>query len=286
MWHVAFMSCVRMKLTARADVNASKSHAGHSMPARMRFAFGGLALAGLFAIGAPLLGNVLHISTPAASFALLAAGLVGLGLRLGAQMDALERHSFEDPMTRVGNRRQWQTRLNTELDRAIQSRMPLSVLMLDLDNLKSLNDAAGHGCGDRALALVGEVLLATCRSRDVPVRLGGDEFAVVLPRTRPAEAKILAERIRTEIARRRAVMETPLDKLLTVSIGIADLESITEARADLLVESADEALYRAKSTGRDRIEVRSSASESASSNGSSSGVFRFEEKRGQRRVTA
>ncbi|AKU96952.1 diguanylate cyclase/phosphodiesterase (GGDEF & EAL domains) with PAS/PAC sensor(s) [Labilithrix luteola] len=279
MWHVAFMSCVTMKLTAGANVNASKPHAGRAMPARMRFAFGGLALAGFFAIGAPVLANALHISTPAASFALLAGGLVGLGLRLGSQMDALERHSFEDPMTRVGNRRQWQTRLNTELDRAIESRMPLSVLMLDLDNLKSLNDAGGHGCGDRALALVGEVLLATCRSRDVPVRLGGDEFAVVLPRTRPAEAKILAERIRSEISRRRVGMESPLDRLLTVSIGIADLESISDVRADLLVESADAALYRAKSSGRDRIEVKGPANDT-------SGVFRFDEKRPQRRVTA
>jgi diguanylate cyclase (GGDEF)-like protein len=140
--------------------------------------------------------------------------------------------------------------------------MPLSVLMVDVDNLKLVNDAHGHGCGDRALALVGEVLRDSCRSRDVAARFGGDEFALLLPRTRVSEAIVVAERIRSELARRRILLGAPLDSLVCVSIGVADLDAVhvlgrssDAAIADLLFESADRALYTAKSRGRDRIEV-------------------------------
>lgn len=136
-------------------------------------------------------------------------------------------------MTGVGNRRHWETSLRQEVDRALRSRMPLSVLMVDVDNLKLLNDAHGHGCGDRALALVAEVLRDTCRSRDVAARFGGDEFA-----------------------QRRMLLGAPLASLLFVSIGIADLDAVPAvgrssdaATADLLFESADRALYTAKSRG-------------------------------------
>lgn len=165
-------------------------------------------------------------------------------------------------MTCVGNRRHWEQCLRAEVDRATRSRMPLSVLMVDLDNLKRLNDAHGHGCGDRALALVGEVLRDTCRSRDVAARFGGDEFALLLPRTRSSEARVVAERIRSELARRRLGLGAPLESSVTVSIGIADLDGLpagsradSEATATSLFEFADRALYAAKSAGRDRIEV-------------------------------
>ncbi|MDB4937916.1 MAG: hypothetical protein JWP87_4888 [Labilithrix sp.] len=231
-----------------------------SRRARMRFALGGLALAATIAIGATILAQ--WLAPAAATFASAAVVLVAVGLELGRRIDILERTTREDPMTRVANRRHWETCLRREVDRALGSRMPLSVVMIDVDNLKRLNDAHGHGCGDRALALVGEVLRDTCRSRDVAARFGGDEFAVLLPRTRVSEARVLAERIRAELARRRAAPSAPLDLLVTVSIGIADLDGVPNAGrssdaaiADLLFESADRALYVAKSRGRDRIEA-------------------------------
>ncbi|MCL2778700.1 MAG: GGDEF domain-containing protein [Polyangiaceae bacterium] len=226
-----------------------------TIPSRTRFAAGGLGLAALLALVAPVVAHTKPIGIALTTFMLLAMVFVGLGLHFGNRIEALERRCSEDPMTRVGNRRRWQARLTQELERAAMSRMPLSVLMIDLDNLKHLNDAQGHRCGDRALALIGEALLATCRSRDVPARLGGDEFAVVLPRTRSLEARIAAERIRAEIARRSARLGEPFADRLTVSIGIADLGEIGEPRATSLVESADSALYVAKAAGRDRIEV-------------------------------
>jgi diguanylate cyclase (GGDEF)-like protein len=255
------------------------------LSARTRFAFAGFALALLVALAAPALAHATPIGMEAAVFAILSVSLVGLGVALGGRFDALERHSLEDPVTRVGNRRHWEARLTEELERAVQSRMPLSVLMLDLDNLKRLNDAEGHGCGDRALALIGEVLLATCRSRDVAARLGGDEFALALPRTRASEAKIVAERIRTELARRRVELGAPTDQLLTVSIGIADLDGVERAHSTSLVESADHALYLAKENGRDRIEVTTTTWERRHP----AGIIRLDERRLGRkggRVTA
>lgn len=165
-------------------------------------------------------------------------------------------------MTGIGNRRHCEASLRLEVDRALRSRMPLSVLMVDVDNLKLVNDAHGHGCGDRALALVAEVLRDTWRSRDVAARFGGDELALPLPRTRVSEAKVVAQRIRTELARRRELLGAPLASLVFVSVGIVDLEAVPTvgrlsdaATADLLFESADRAVYTAKSRGGDRAEV-------------------------------
>ena len=230
--------------------------------ARVRFAAGGLAAALFVALMASILARWSPLGAEAATFVVGAALLVGIGMRVGRRVDVLERSSREDAMTGIGNRRHWEASLRREVDRALRSRMPLSVLMVDVDNLKLLNDAHGHGCGDRALALVAEVLRDTCRSRDVAARFGGDEFALLLPRTRVSEAKVVAQRIRSELARRSALVAAPLTSLVCVSIGVADLDAVPAvgrssdaATADLLFESADRALYTAKSRGRDRIEV-------------------------------
>lgn len=222
--------------------------------ARHRFVVAGLALAIVAGAGAPALAEHTGAPLEIVLIALLALAFVGLGRFLGRRIDALTESSLEDPMTRVGNRRHWEGMLLEEIERARSSRMPLSILLLDVDNLKKLNDGHGHALGDRALALVGQVLLETCRSRDVPARLGGDEFAVLLPRTRASEARVVAERIRASLAKRRARSGAPLDALLTVSIGIADLDGV-HGQTDALFEWADKALYAAKQAGRDRIEV-------------------------------
>ncbi|MBX3225312.1 MAG: GGDEF domain-containing protein [Labilithrix sp.] len=183
----------------------------------------------------------------------VALGFLAAGWALGRRVDRLSDEARRDPVTKVGNRRHLEECLAHEVDRAARAKMPLSLLMIDVDNLKQLNDGSGHGVGDRALSIVGDVLNDTCRSRDVAARFGGDEFAVLLPRTRAAEARIVAERIRTQLAARRRTHDAPLDKLLTVSIGICDLGSIDAPRAQLLLEAADRALYAAKQAGRDRI---------------------------------
>lgn len=238
--------------------------------AKVRFALGGLALATALALGGPALARALSNGGELLSATCAAIFMACIGYALGRQVDQLHRRSLEDPMTRVGNRRYWEQRLREECDRAVKSRMPLSVLVLDVDNLKKMNDAYGHGCGDRALQIVGEVMRATCRSRDVAARFGGDEFAILLPRTRLSEAKVVAERIRSELARRRSALGSPLDELLTLSIGVADFDGAGR-RTDTLFQAADSALYAAKSGGRDRVEVTTMG-----------GVIDLQERRSQR----
>ena len=248
------------RATLRTSALALHPRAGAR--ARHRFAIAGVALALAAGLGTPALGRSLaHAWGLPIESALIGAGfLVALGFlvagwAVGRRVDRLAEEARRDPVTKVGNRRHWEECLSHEVDRAAKAKMPLSLLMLDVDNLKKLNDAGGHCAGDLALSIVGEVLNDTCRSRDVAARFGGDEFAILLPRTRASEARIVAERIRSELAERRRAHGAPLDELLTVSIGICDLVSIEEPRPHLLFDAADRALYAAKQAGRDRIEV-------------------------------
>jgi len=230
--------------------------------ARHRFAIAGVALALAAGLGTPALARALaqtwrlpgEAALIGAGF-VVALGFLVAGWAVGRRVDRLAEEARRDPVTKVGNRRHWEECLSHEVERAAKAKMPLSLMMLDVDNLKKLNDAGGHGAGDVALSIVGEVLNDTCRSRDVAARFGGDEFAILLPRTRASEAKIVAERIRSQLAARRRAHGAPLDKLLTVSIGICDLVSIEEPRAHLLFDAADRALYAAKQAGRNRVEV-------------------------------
>lgn len=253
-----------MRLMEPAPVRASPQSrlVGAEARARYQFALGGLALALAAGLGTPALARAIARTwTLAVEPALIgvgvavALGFFATGWFLGRRFDALADEARRDPVTRVGNRRHWEECLTHEVSRAAGAKMPLSLLMLDVDNLKRLNDVGGHRSGDRALAVVGDVLNETCRSRDIPARFGGDEFAVLLPRTRASEARFVAERIRLELARRRVTQGAPLDTLLTVSIGISDLASVAEPRPHLLFDAADRALYAAKEAGRDRVEV-------------------------------
>lgn len=247
-----------MKSVTVAEHARSATHA--IVAARHRFALAGLALALVAALGAPALARFITRTSPLPiETSLIAIGIVFAlgffvaGWLVGRRVDLLAEEARRDPVTRVGNRRHWEECLTHEVEAAAAARMPLTLLMVDVDNLKKLNDVGGHSIGDRALAIVGDVLNDTCRSRDVAARFGGDEFAVLLPRTRASEAVIVAERIRSELAKRRVGELTPLDSLLTVSIGIADLEHVPTPHAHLLFDSADRALYAAKSAGRDRV---------------------------------
>lgn len=165
--------------------------------------------------------------------------------------EELRQQAVTDDLTGLKNRRFLTAWLEVEVDRARRDQAPLSVVMLDLDGFKQINDRLGHGVGDSALQAVAGVLHGCVRGYDVAARLGGDEMLVALPNTALDQAARVAWRIHDEI---EANEVEGLDVPLRVSIGvvIADPSSDTVAT---LMRKADEALYAAKHAGRDRVVV-------------------------------
>jgi diguanylate cyclase (GGDEF)-like protein len=168
-----------------------------------------------------------------------------------------------DDLTRLFNRRHWMYRLDDCLRLAQRHGQPTSVLLLDVDHFKKINDRHGHLVGDRVLAALGKKLNEKLRKTDLAGRYGGEEFAVVLPLTDQEGAKIIAERVR-EGASEVVVLDEGNHVPITVSIGVATLtvnspvsfhfsdDQLFDIRQNIL-QSADEALYRAKNQGRNRV---------------------------------
>ncbi len=172
--------------------------------------------------------------------------------RVAEAQEVLHRAAVRDSLTGLLNHRELYRRLDEEVARADRELRPLSVLMVDLDEFKGINDAFGHLRGDAVLREVARMLERCVREQDVLARYAGDEFGIVLTGTGARAALAVAERIRggtPSIARAAMLPETAT---VTVSVGVATREPGTEFVADL-VERADQALYRAKEAGRDRI---------------------------------
>lgn len=174
------------------------------------------------------------------------------GYVLGREGDAMCDLARTDPLTGLLNRRAFAERLHDEVSRATRYRSPLSLLLLDLDGLKRINDRLGHHAGDSALQSLARSLRAGCRSADLAARWGGDEFVVLAPETRQAEALELAERIRAHVA------ASPSG--VAVSIGVATADPVTAAAA-FLESAADAAVYQAKKQGGNQVVARGSGLE-------------------------
>lgn len=157
-----------------------------------------------------------------------------------------------DSLTGLRNRRYFMETATQEFERARRYRTPLSLLMLDADRFKLINDRFGHPVGDEALRILAATGQRQMREADLFARLGGEEFAVLLPQTDPDAARVVAERLRQLIAEQPVVAGGELVHF-TVSIGLAHLESSTTS-LDNLLRQADAALYQAKQNGRNRVE--------------------------------
>src|SRR5215470_1186564 len=203
--------------------------------------------AGVAATGAAFFSS-LHAEPMYVAMAAIAIALA-LGWFAGTKGDTLRETAVTDPLTGVANRRCFDQRLGRALVEATRTGQPLTLLFVDVDQLKSLNDDLGHAAGDSALRLVGESMARTCRSRDLVARWGGDEFAVLAMWTTGREGLILAQRIRETLARLGLARGgcSP-----TVSIGVAEVAVGTADRPETLLLAADEALYQAKLSGRNR----------------------------------
>jgi diguanylate cyclase (GGDEF)-like protein len=166
----------------------------------------------------------------------------------------LHRHAidsaFHDPLTGVQNRRAFNEAIRRELHLARRNGTPLTLVAVDLDNFKSINDEMGHAAGDCVLKHFVAVARDCIRGADVLFRFGGDEFVMLLNNTSLAGARRLASRLRRKLAA-QAQDCVPSDRPLTVSVGVAELFDDEDEQA--LFDRADTALYRAKSLGRDRV---------------------------------
>ncbi|MEM9067721.1 MAG: GGDEF domain-containing protein [Myxococcota bacterium] len=160
--------------------------------------------------------------------------------------------AVRDPLTRVYNRRHLDDRLAQELAFAVRHRTPMSLLLVDVDHFKQVNDNFGHLAGDAVLRVMGRLLKRIVRTEDLVARYGGEEFAVVARGIDPRNAFILAERIRKTLASTSIpIGESSLH--ITVSIGIATYrESHPYEEVSALIAAADEGLYRAKEQGRNQ----------------------------------
>lgn len=157
--------------------------------------------------------------------------------------------ALEDPLTGLANRRGLAAVWAHELARSRRYGYPCSVIALDLDRFKRVNDAGGHDAGDRMLRLVARLLAAGVRAEDLVARTGGEEFTIILPHADLAVARAVAERVRRAVAAAQPAADLGP---CTLSAGIA-CSRLTPHAA--LLPAADRALYRAKANGRDRIEV-------------------------------
>ena len=169
----------------------------------------------------------------------------------------LSEVSSRDALTGLYNRWFVIEKIDTEINRALRHGSPMSLLMLDIDHFKRINDTWGHAAGDQVLQAIGKLLRDSCRVYDVPGRYGGEEFCILLPETRVGNTTIVAERIR----QRLEASELPCGDtniVVTASIGIAGMEAPDAAEIlspAALIDRADRALYSAKSRGRNRIEM-------------------------------
>jgi diguanylate cyclase (GGDEF)-like protein len=163
----------------------------------------------------------------------------------------LKEFSFKDEVTGLYNRRFFSIRLEEEVSRYRRFDHPVSVLLLDLDGFKAVNDELGHGAGDETLRGMAEILLKHSRGINVLCRYGGDEFAILLVETSKAGARLYADRIRYVLPTYRFSH----GRRITASFGIASLPEDVAPSPDELIRAADEALYAAKRAGKNRVSV-------------------------------
>jgi len=191
-----------------------------------------------------------------ATLAVLMAALEpgAIALDNAMRMQRAEALSVTDDLTQLYNSRYLSQVLRRETKRASRNGRPLSLLFIDLDGFKSINDSHGHLFGSRALVEAASVIRASARETDIVARFGGDEFALVLPDTGSDGAHFVGERIREKIAAWSFLRGEGLSIALTVSVGVATLPDVA-ASAEQLIQAADKAMYAVKDHGKNGIHI-------------------------------
>lgn len=191
-----------------------------------------------------------EISDTEKNFLSLLAGQIELAITITGLFEQVREQAITDGLTGLYNRRHFENKLTAEAERAVRLKQPFSLVTLDLDHLKTINDTYGHHVGDLAICHIGKVLKQNARSIDIPARFGGEEFAVILPGIDVEGALIAAERMRAAIA------ATPIESAgtVTASIGVATFLTQTQS-LDVLLDMADTAMYKAKKSGRNQVKL-------------------------------
>jgi diguanylate cyclase (GGDEF)-like protein len=169
--------------------------------------------------------------------------------------DTIRNMSRTDALTGIHNRRSIMDLLDREVARTIRHGPPLSVVLLDLDHFKNINDTWGHPTGDRVLQAAAQIMRDTIRQSDVVGRYGGEEFMILLPETALKGACTLIERCREQLERTVIISDSGENVRVSASFGLACNQELEGFSAEVLIKAADEALYRAKEGGRNRVET-------------------------------
>ena len=175
--------------------------------------------------------------------------MILLSIALASRIRDLEQDSLTDGLTQLFNRRFFDRQLLRLAEVSQRNSEPLSLLIIDIDHFKQFNDNFGHDVGDNVLRQVGVTLLKAARQTDYICRYGGEEFTILLPNTDKGNAIEIAERARKLISQKNIK-----ESQITVSIGLATINGTEEVNVKNLLKQADEALYRAKNSGRNRVE--------------------------------
>jgi len=173
--------------------------------------------------------------------------------RIQSQLKNIERKAWTDPLTGLGNRRLFDDKFQDIYDAQLKTKKDLAVVMIDIDNFKQLNDTLGHQAGDELLHFTGELLRQGLRENDLAIRLGGDEFMLILPSSSSLDASAVAQRTIRLFGQRAQLLEC--NPKPSMSAGIACISLMNNYTAGELIRRADEALYRAKRSGKGRVMV-------------------------------
>ena len=190
------------------------------------------------------------------NFLSLFANQIELAITVAGLFEEVKKQAITDPLTGIYNRRYFEDNIVKEAERSLRLKQPFSLVSLDLDYLKKINDTYGHQFGDLAIKTIANVLKREARSIDIPARIGGEEFNLLLPGVDSRGASIAAERIR------KSIENQILDTIggITASIGVATFLEHSD-RIDELMELADQAMYKAKLNGRNQVQLAQPQSE-------------------------
>ena len=171
--------------------------------------------------------------------------------------DKILELAHKDQLTKLYNRHYFYSIVQEIISLAKREKRPLSIMMIDIDKFKNINDTYGHGNGDIVIRSLATIMLENTRASDIVARIGGEEFVILLPNTTKDNTVVLANKLRKNVEKHLIKLEDNIEINFTISVGVDSMHVADEQKVDEALARADEALYRAKETGRNKVCVKS-----------------------------